>query len=104
MKVSVALAALASVAAVNAHTRFQWFQINGADYGSDYIRIPPNNNPVTDVNSSVMGCNVGGSSGKPKKATIAAGGTFTAEFHHEGRTTQGIDPSHKGATIAYLAK
>ncbi|KAG8929581.1 hypothetical protein FRC03_003238 [Tulasnella sp. 419] len=104
MKASLTFAAFASLAAVNAHTTFQYFQNAGVDYGSDYLRIPPNNNPVTDVLSSVMGCNVNGSVGKPKKATVAAGSTFTAEFHHESRTSQGIDPSHKGATIAYLAK
>jgi hypothetical protein len=51
-----------------------------------------------------MACNVNGNTGKPYKATVAAGSVFTAEFHHESRSSQGIDPSHKLVSLIYLMK
>ncbi|KAG8934170.1 hypothetical protein FRC03_002356 [Tulasnella sp. 419] len=104
MKLTTTVLILASALAANAHTTFQYFQINGVDHDSSYIRVPPSNSPIMDVNSADMPCNVNGNVGKPNRATIAAGSVFTAEFHHESRSSQGIDPSHKGPTIAYLAK
>lgn len=33
-----------------------------------------------------------------------AGSSVTIEWHHDTRTSQAIDPSHKGPVITYLAK
>lgn len=117
-----ALASLALAGAASAHTTFQYFQVGGVDYGSDYIRIPPNNNPIQDVTSSNMAvcshsiflllltlahifndlqCNVNGNVAKPRKATVSAGSVFTVEMHHESRSSQGIDPSHKGPYVPF---
>ena len=41
---------------------------------------------------------------RPTKKSVAAGSTVTLEWHHDGRQSQAIDPSHKGPIITYLAK
>lgn len=71
---------------------------------SDVVRLPPNNNPITDVTSSDLACNINGGVPKSSKLSVAAGSTVTLEWHHGGRDTQAIDPSHKGPISTYLAK
>ncbi|RPA88260.1 glycoside hydrolase [Ascobolus immersus RN42] len=102
MKLSVGtvlslIAATASM--VNAHATLQYINDN-----SDVVRAPPSNNPVMDVTSSDMACNVNGGTPKSSVLTVAAGSSVTLEWHHGGRDTQAIDPSHKGPVITYLAK
>ncbi|KAF5363568.1 hypothetical protein D9756_000130 [Leucocoprinus leucothites] len=102
------LAVLAAAAVANAHFTMQYIWNNGADGGhNNYIRIPPNNNPVTDVNSKDLTCNVNGLSGSNvQTTTIPAGATITFEWHqHDQRT--GEDPisgGHKGPVQVYIAK
>ncbi|KAF5387878.1 hypothetical protein D9615_000831 [Tricholomella constricta] len=99
---------LASAALANAHFTMQYLWVNGADQGKNtYLRVPPNNNPVTDVNSSDMTCNVNGLSGSATgTVTIPAGATIQLEWHqHDQRT--GEDPisgGHKGPVQVYIAK
>ena len=64
----------------------QYIWVNGADQGQNVdIRVPPNNNPVTDVTSTDITCNVNGLSGAGvSTATIPAGATvsfFTLPQH-----------------------
>lgn len=33
-----------------------------------------------------------------------AGSSVTLEWHHEGRSSEAIDPTHKGPVLTYLAK
>lgn len=48
-----------------------------------YLRIPPNNNPVTDVTSTDLTCNVGGLTGSGvSTASIAAGASITYVYKH----------------------
>lgn len=62
MKLSAAFAVLTSLAtSVTAHTLVWGVWINGVDQGDGrnvYIRSPPNNNPVKDLTSDAMACNV----------------------------------------------
>lgn len=58
-----AFGVLAFAAAAAAHATIQAAWINGVDQGlgnsaSGYIRSPPNNSPLVDVNSKDMTCNV----------------------------------------------
>lgn len=55
----------------------QYIWVNGADQGQNVdIRVPPNNNPVTDVTSKDITCNVNGLSGSGvSTATVPAGAT-----------------------------
>ena len=53
----------------------QYLWVNGADQGQNVnLRVPPNNNPVTDVTSKDITCNVGGTSGASvSTVTVPAG-------------------------------
>nr|CDJ79823.1 lytic polysaccharide monooxygenase precursor [Leucoagaricus gongylophorus] len=102
------LAVLASVAVVNAHFTMQYIWNNGVDQGqNNYIRVPPSNNPVTDVNSSDLTCNVNGLSGSSvETVTISPGTNITFEWHqHDQRTGEdAISAGHKGPVQVYIAK
>jgi cellulase len=101
-------AALAS--GVSGHAFFQELYVNDVSAGHlTGIRQPPNNNPVTDVTSSDMICNVSRTS-PTDIIPVKAGDTLTTEWHHGlngADATDGDDPiaaSHKGPIITYLAK
>ncbi|KAH0588117.1 Endo-beta-1,4-glucanase D [Termitomyces sp. J132] len=104
----LALSLLATAAFANAHFTMQYIWDNGVDEGqNNYIRVPPNNNPVTDVTSTDLTCNVNGLSGAGVSTlSIAAGTNITFEWHqHDQRT--GEDPisgGHKGPVQVYIAK
>ncbi|CAL1701036.1 unnamed protein product [Somion occarium] len=106
----LALASLIALAATcaNAHFTMQYIWINGVDQGQNVdIRVPPNNNPVTDVTSKDLTCNVNGLSGSGvSTATVPAGATITFEWHqHDQRTGEdAISGGHKGAVQVYVAK
>ncbi|KAK1229261.1 hypothetical protein PQX77_007683 [Marasmius sp. AFHP31] len=101
-------ALLASAALANAHFTMQYMWVNGVDQGKNVgLRIPPNNNPVTDVNSKDLTCNVNGLSGaNVQTITVPSGAEITLEWHqHDQRT--GEDPisgGHKGPVQVYIAK
>ncbi|KAF8076831.1 glycoside hydrolase [Lyophyllum atratum] len=104
----LALSLLATAALANAHFTMQYIWNNGVDQGlNTYIRIPPNNNPVTDVTSTDLTCNVNGlSGGGVSTATISAGASITFEWHQHAQRT-GEDPisgGHKGPVQVYIAK
>jgi cellulase len=106
-----ALAALFTNSAV-AHTTLQWFisDATGSTGTQSCIRSPPNNNPVTDVTSSDMACNVGGTTAASDVCAITAGSSVSLEWHHTSRdaaSSDSDDPiaaSHKGPIITYMAK
>jgi lytic cellulose monooxygenase (C1-hydroxylating) len=61
MKAASILTALSLALTAQAHTQVWSVWINGVDQGdgrNQYIRSPPNNNPVKDVNSGAIKCNV----------------------------------------------
>ncbi|GLB34229.1 putative glycoside hydrolase family 61 [Lyophyllum shimeji] len=104
----LALSLLATAALANAHFTMQYIWNNGVDEGlNNYIRVPPNNNPVTDVTSTDLTCNVNGLSGSGVQTlTIPAGATITFEWHQHAQRT-GEDPisaGHKGPVQVYIAK
>ena len=82
------LLALATLAAtlmtgVSAHTRAWSIQVNGKDKGAGagrYIRQPPSNDPVKDLTSSNMRCNVNGNNAVPNYVTVPAGSTITTQW------------------------
>ncbi|KAG6831980.1 hypothetical protein H0H87_003124 [Tephrocybe sp. NHM501043] len=72
-----------------------------------YLRYPPNNNPVTDVYSTDMTCNVNGLAGSATgTVTVPQGATLTFEWHqHDQRTGEdAISGGHKGSVQVYVAK
>ncbi|KAI0065807.1 hypothetical protein BV25DRAFT_1596550 [Artomyces pyxidatus] len=104
----LALVFLASAALANAHFTMQYIWVNGADQGqNNFIRVPPNNNPVTDVTSTDLTCNVGGTSGSSvSTVSIPAGTNITFEWHQHAQRTgeDAISGGHKGAVQVYVAK
>ncbi|KAF9000239.1 glycoside hydrolase [Cyathus striatus] len=99
---------LAFVATVHAHFTLQYIWVNGADQGqNNYLRIPPNNNPVTDVTSTDLTCNVNGLSGSSvSTASVPAGANITLEWHQHAQRTgeDAISGGHKGPVLVYVAK
>ncbi|KAG6811931.1 hypothetical protein H0H92_005160 [Tricholoma furcatifolium] len=102
------LSVLAAVALANAHFTMQYIWDNGVDEGqNNYIRVPPSNNPVTDVTSTDLTCNVNGLSGSGVDTlTIDAGTNITFEWHqHDQRTGEDpISAGHKGPVQVYIAQ
>ncbi|KAI0018991.1 hypothetical protein F4780DRAFT_470642 [Xylariomycetidae sp. FL0641] len=104
------LTTLATVAAcataVSAHTRVFSVWVNGEDQGDGrdtYIRSPPSNSPVKDIDTPDIVCNVNG--GKPASGfvTAAAGDTVSFEWYHDARGDDIIAASHVGPIITYIA-
>ncbi|KAL0577155.1 hypothetical protein V5O48_004831 [Marasmius crinis-equi] len=113
MKTAVAASLVALlVGSASAHTIFQELYINGADQGhNNGIRVPNTNNPVMDVSTNDIICNVQSTLiSSPTVVNVAAGAQITTEWHHGGNGASpgdGDDPiasSHKGPIITYLAK
>ncbi|KAG5638421.1 hypothetical protein H0H81_012752 [Sphagnurus paluster] len=93
------------IAAVSAHTTVYGVWINGAFQGdgrNSYIRSPPNNNPVKDLKSGAMACNVN-NRGVGTTLSVKAGDKVTFEWYHNTRNDDIIDGSHKGPVQVYMA-
>jgi len=101
-----ALAILASIIAVaRAHCTVYGVQINGVDQGdgrNQYIRSPPSNNPVKDIRSSAMACNVNNRA-VGRTLDVKAGDKFTFEWYHDYRNDDIIASSHKGPISVFIA-
>ncbi|KAJ8081204.1 hypothetical protein PM082_018047 [Marasmius tenuissimus] len=91
----------------------QQLYIDGVDQGhNNGIRVVNTNNPVMDVDSSDIACNVNQLVQPVSQSIInvPAGSKVTTEWHHGGNgadPNDGDDPiadSHKGPIITYLAK
>jgi cellulase len=65
------LSLLTSASVVFSHATFQDLWVNGVDKVSTCVRLPPSNNPVTDVTSNDLRCNVGGTVGISGVCTVA---------------------------------
>ncbi|CAE6425933.1 unnamed protein product [Rhizoctonia solani] len=105
MKFSALAAILASASSVYAHATVRAVFINGVDQGNGenvYIRSPPNNNPVKDLASSDVACNVKNVA-VPKTLEISAGDVITFEWSHDSRNDDIIASSHKGPALVYVA-
>ncbi|KAG8983233.1 hypothetical protein FRB90_006212 [Tulasnella sp. 427] len=103
----VALALNTLVQSTFAHYTFQyiWTPNDNGQYVG--IRHPPSNNPVTDVTSTDIRCNVNGLSGSGISIlNVAAGTKITMEWHqHDQRTGEdAISGGHQGPIIVYAAK
>ncbi|RPB17344.1 glycoside hydrolase [Morchella conica CCBAS932] len=112
MKSAVPILALASLFATQAtaHTTLQYFWTDSSTSTTECVRAPPNNNPVQDVTSADMACNVNGNVPAASVCEVTAGSTVIHEWHHTNReqgATDADDPiasSHKGPIITYMAK
>ncbi|MCJ1313016.1 hypothetical protein MMC25_006692, partial [Agyrium rufum] len=99
-----ALVAAFAAQKVAAHATFQELWVNGVD-----MITPPSNNPITDVTSNTLRCNVGGATGVAGKCTVNAGGTVTVEMHQQpGQRACGAESAiggdHFGPVNVYMSK
>jgi len=106
MRYLASLAVLASCIVTSyAHTRVWSVWLNGVDQGDGknvYIRSPPTNNPVKDLTSSAMACNVNNVS-VPKTVSVKSGDKLTFEWFHDARGDEIIASSHHGPIQVYIA-
>ncbi|KAG8782510.1 hypothetical protein FRC12_020733 [Ceratobasidium sp. 428] len=105
MRISALAVSLLSAAFVSAHTTVYGVWINGVFQGDgryNYIRSPPNNNPVKDLTSSAMACNVNNNP-VGRYLSVKSGDTFTFEWYHDSRNDDIIATSHKGPVQVYIA-
>ncbi|KAF7558549.1 hypothetical protein G7046_g5614 [Stylonectria norvegica] len=99
--------ALAMASCISAHSVMWGVSVNGEDQGdgrNTYIRSPPNNNPVKDLTSPEIVCNVNGATAAPKFVKAAAGDTLTFEWYHNTRSDDIIAESHHGPIITWIAQ
>ncbi|CAL1712873.1 unnamed protein product [Somion occarium] len=113
MKTFSTLSALAILASsVSAKTVFSELGVNGVDLGHGVaVRVPSTNTGITDITSNNLICNT--NFVQPVSsvvATVPAGSTVTAHFHHLSAGYVGpdpsepLDPTNKGPVLAYLAR
>jgi cellulase len=84
--------------------------VNGKDQGvgnkqGGYIDSPPNNNPVLDVTSKDIECNVAGVKAS-KSIAISGGDELTFQWYHDTNSASDdiIASSHKGPIMVYASK
>ncbi|RYO85979.1 hypothetical protein DL766_007243 [Monosporascus sp. MC13-8B] len=99
------IAAAFLVAAASAHQNLHQFWVNDVSPGYEVgIRRAPSNNPVTDVKSNDIVCNVGGTSGAGVKTVAArAGDTITVQWDqstHPGPITHFLYGPVNGAAAS----
>lgn len=107
MRYTTATVAAALMGSASAHTRIYGAWVNGEFQGdgrTDYIRSPPTNDPVKDVTSSDLVCNVNGATAAPSFVSAAAGDDVTFEWYHDNRADDIIASSHKGPVITWIAE
>ncbi|KAF5369054.1 hypothetical protein D9758_002941 [Tetrapyrgos nigripes] len=101
------VAAACLIASVSAHATFQELWINGIDAGNSCARLPSSNNPVTDVTSKDLACNIIGTQAQ-NKCPIMPGDSVTVEMHQQPNdrscANEAIGGAHYGPVIVYMAK
>ncbi|KAK4184349.1 glycosyl hydrolase family 61-domain-containing protein [Podospora australis] len=101
-----ALVASTLLSVTSAHSVMCNVFVNGVDQGDGqgkYIRSPPNTDPIKDLTSPNLVCNVAGSKAVPDFVKAAAGDKLTFEWRRVKRGDDIIDPSHAGPIITWIA-
>ncbi|KZF19328.1 lytic polysaccharide monooxygenase [Xylona heveae TC161] len=108
---SIALAALAGLQAVHAHTLFTNFYVDGENQGNGVCVREPNdpskaNFPIEDLSSNDMACGFNGETPVSRVCPINGSATLSFEFRQypDGSKPGSIDPSHKGPCAVYMKK
>jgi len=106
MKLATTVLTLSTlIASTVAHTLVYGVWVNGVFQGDGrnlYIRSPPNNNPVLDLTSSAMACNVNNIA-VPNTVSVNTGDELTFEWYHNTRDDDIIASSHHGPISVYVA-
>jgi lytic cellulose monooxygenase (C1-hydroxylating) len=77
----VVVTGLLAAAGASAHAIFQDLWVDGVDMGTQCVRMPKSNTPVTNVGSADMRCNAGGTVGVSGKCSVSAGSIVSVEMH-----------------------
>ncbi|KAI1143137.1 glycoside hydrolase family 61 protein [Hypoxylon sp. FL0543] len=108
MRTTAALAISALAATAAGHATFQELWVNGEDEASTCARLPANNNPVVNVGSNDIRCNVGGTKAAGAKCSVPAGGTVTVEMHQQPNdrdcSKEALGGNHFGPVLVYMSK
>ncbi|KAI0315212.1 glycoside hydrolase family 61 protein [Amylostereum chailletii] len=105
MKVTSSFVLAFLAASANAHTRVWGVWLNGEFQGDGrgiYVRSPPTDDPVKDLTSDAMACNVNNVP-VPTTVQVQAGDEFTFEWYHNTRADDIIAASHHGPVQVYIA-
>ncbi|KAI2611606.1 lytic polysaccharide monooxygenase [Hypoxylon fragiforme] len=100
-------ATLTAVAAtkVAGHALFQALWVDG--HGTQCVRMPSSNSPVTNVNSPDIRCNAG-TRGISGKCAVKAGSTVTVEMHQQPGDrkcgSEALGGAHYGPVNVYLSQ
>lgn len=102
MKASAVLALAVGAQFATAHTTIWNILVNGKDQGvgnkqGGYIDSPPNNSPVTNVQSQDMTCNVANIKAT-SKVPVNGGDEITVQWHHD--SNQSSDDIIDGVSLA----
>lgn len=110
MKFSAVLAVAAASQLASAHTTVWNVLVNGKDAGvgntqGGYIDSPPSNDPVKDVTSPDVQCNVANIKAT-KSITVQGGDKIAFQWHHDNNQASDdiIASSHKGPIMVYASK
>lgn len=109
MLLTIATLVVALATTASAHATIYGVSVNGKDLGdgqNKYIRSPPNNDPVRDLKSPNVICNVNGATPAPEFVKAAAGDKFDIQWFHASVTDPGdypLDDSHLGSIVTYIA-
>ncbi|KAB5591952.1 Glycoside hydrolase family 61 protein [Ceratobasidium theobromae] len=105
MKFSTLTQLFTAIVAVQAHSHVWGAWLDGVDQGNGqnlYIRSPPNTDPVRDLSSAAVACNVHNQPA-PKTLKVKAGTTVTFEWFHDARDDEIVASTHKGPAVVYIA-
>ncbi|KAF2113111.1 glycosyl hydrolase family 61-domain-containing protein [Lophiotrema nucula] len=102
MRVAFAIAGLAALAKqVNGHATWQEL------WSGTCARLPTSNNPVTDVTSNDVRCNINQGSAA-SKCSVKAGSKVTIEMHQQPNdrscSNEAIGGAHYGPVLVYMSK
>ena len=110
MKLSTFTLALATSAAVEAHTIFTTLWVDGKSVG-DAVGVRMRKIPKTasfpiTLNDDAMACGYDGQEGNPRVVSVNDGATLSFEWRAYGSDPSkgAIDPGHKGPCAVYLKK
>ncbi|KAF8417973.1 family 61 glycoside hydrolase [Tirmania nivea] len=95
----------ASSGLVSAHSMVTNMIINGVDQGpGKCMRIPPNTDPVIDMRSNDMSCNVNGEIPVARACPVAAGSeiTFVWRTWPDASQPGSLNPGHQGPCAVYM--
>jgi hypothetical protein len=109
MKLSTTILAMGAINSAYGHTVFTTLFVDSVDQGDGTcVRMPMSSNtatnPIIDLSSNIMACNVNGDSGVARVCPVNPGSklSFLWREYADGSQPGAIDVSHKGPCAVYM--